>query len=44
VGGDKSEIEALKARQCKAYHERRGAKENCGCAAGEMGAGEGEES
>jgi len=44
VGGDQSEIEAFEAGQREPYHECRSAKENCGCAKEEMGAGEGEQS
>jgi hypothetical protein len=43
VGGGQSAIEACEAGQRKAHNESHGAKENCGCAAKEMGAGEGEE-
>jgi len=44
MGGAQSEIEACEAGRREAYHESRGPKENCGCTAQEMGAGEGEES
>jgi hypothetical protein len=41
VGSRESEVEAIKARDREAHDECRGAKENCGCAAEEMGSGEG---
>jgi hypothetical protein len=43
VGSGQNPIEVFEACDQEAYNERRGTKENCGCATKEIGAAEGEE-